>query len=57
MPIAAATAQLVQATVSSGRTSEDFAVLLDQQAASSGMELKPEDTPVDDGLDLGGKAQ
>jgi 3-hydroxyisobutyrate dehydrogenase-like beta-hydroxyacid dehydrogenase len=37
MPIAAATAQLVQATVSSGRTSEDFAVLLDQQAASSGM--------------------
>ena len=27
-----------------------FAVLLDQQAALSGIELKPEDTPVDDGL-------
>jgi 3-hydroxyisobutyrate dehydrogenase len=50
MPLAAATAQLVQGTVSGGRTSEDFAVLLDQQAAASGIELKPEDTPVDDGL-------
>jgi 3-hydroxyisobutyrate dehydrogenase len=50
MPLAAATAQLVQQTVSSGRTSEDFAVLLAQQAAASGLELKPEDTPVDDGL-------
>jgi 3-hydroxyisobutyrate dehydrogenase-like beta-hydroxyacid dehydrogenase len=50
MPLAAATAALVQATVSSGRTSEDFAILLDQQAALSGMELKPEDTAVDDGL-------
>jgi 3-hydroxyisobutyrate dehydrogenase len=50
MPLAAATAQLVQQTVSSGRTSEDFAILLDQQAAASGLELKPEDIPVDDGL-------
>ena len=50
MPTVSATAALVQATVSSGRTSEDFAVLLDQQAALSGMELKPEDTDVDDGL-------
>jgi 3-hydroxyisobutyrate dehydrogenase-like beta-hydroxyacid dehydrogenase len=50
MPLAAATAQLVQQTVSSGRTDEDFAILLDQQAAASGVELKPEDTPVDDGL-------
>ena len=50
MPIAAATAQLVQETVSSGRVTEDFAILLDQQAAASGLELKPEDTPVDDGL-------
>jgi 3-hydroxyisobutyrate dehydrogenase-like beta-hydroxyacid dehydrogenase len=51
MPIAAATAQLVQATVSSGRVDEDFAILLDQQAAMSGLELKPEDTVVDDGLE------
>ncbi len=50
MPVAAATAQLVQESVSSGRVTEDFAILLDQQAAASGLELKPEDTPVDDGL-------
>jgi 3-hydroxyisobutyrate dehydrogenase-like beta-hydroxyacid dehydrogenase len=50
MPLAAATAQLVQGTVSSGRVDEDFAVLLDQQAAASGIELKPENVFVDDGL-------
>jgi 3-hydroxyisobutyrate dehydrogenase len=50
MPTVATTAAMVQGTVSSGRTSEDFAVLLAQQAALSGVELKPEDTPVDDGL-------
>jgi 3-hydroxyisobutyrate dehydrogenase-like beta-hydroxyacid dehydrogenase len=50
MPLAALTAQLVQATVSGGRITEDFAILLDQQAAASGITLKPEDTPVDDGL-------
>jgi 3-hydroxyisobutyrate dehydrogenase-like beta-hydroxyacid dehydrogenase len=50
MPLAALTAQLVQQTVSSGRVAEDFAILLDQQAAASSLELKPEDTPVDDGL-------
>jgi 3-hydroxyisobutyrate dehydrogenase-like beta-hydroxyacid dehydrogenase len=50
MPVAAATAQLVQASVSSGRVTEDFAVLLDLQAASAGLELKPEDVEVDDGL-------
>ena len=50
MPLAALTAQLVQATVSGGRITEDFAILLDQQAAASGLSLKPEDTPVDDGL-------
>jgi 3-hydroxyisobutyrate dehydrogenase len=50
MPTVATTAAMVQGTVSSGRTDEDFAVLLAQQAALSGVELKPEDTPVDDGL-------
>jgi 3-hydroxyisobutyrate dehydrogenase len=50
MPLAAITAQLVQASVSSGRITEDFAVLLDLQAASSGLELKSEDVEVDDGL-------
>jgi 3-hydroxyisobutyrate dehydrogenase-like beta-hydroxyacid dehydrogenase len=50
MPVAAATAAAVQATVSSGRVEEDFAILLDQQAMLSGLGIKPEDTPVDDGL-------
>jgi ribosome biogenesis SPOUT family RNA methylase Rps3 len=50
MALAAITAQLVQASVSSGRITEDFAVLLDLQAASSGLELKSEDVEVDDGL-------
>jgi len=50
MPVAAATAQLVQASVSSGRVTEDFAILLDLQAAASGLDLKPEDVAIDDGL-------
>jgi 3-hydroxyisobutyrate dehydrogenase len=50
MPVAALTAQLVQASVSSGRVDEDFSVLLDLQAASAGMQLKPENVDVDDGL-------
>jgi 3-hydroxyisobutyrate dehydrogenase len=50
MPTVATTAAMVQATVSSGRTDEDFAVLLDQQAALSGVQLKPEDAHVDDDL-------
>ncbi|MFC5720482.1 NAD(P)-dependent oxidoreductase [Streptomyces gamaensis] len=50
LPLTAATAQLIQAAVSSGRTEEDFAVLLDLQAAASGLALEPENVPVDDGL-------
>jgi 3-hydroxyisobutyrate dehydrogenase-like beta-hydroxyacid dehydrogenase len=50
MPVTATTAQVVQASVGTGRVDEDFAILLDLQAAASGIELKPEDTPVDDGL-------
>jgi len=56
MPVAAVTAQLVQATVGSGRVEEDFAILLDQQAAASGMELKPENVSVDDGLSAADQA-
>ncbi|MBD3783433.1 MAG: NAD(P)-dependent oxidoreductase [Micrococcales bacterium] len=54
MPVAAAAAAAVQATVSSGRVTEDFAILLDAQAHSSGLTLEPEDTEVDDGLSGGG---
>jgi 3-hydroxyisobutyrate dehydrogenase len=50
MPIAAATAAAVQASVSSGRVEEDFAILLDLQAHNSGITLEPENVPVDDGL-------
>jgi 3-hydroxyisobutyrate dehydrogenase len=50
MPVTAATAQAVQAGVSSGRVDEDFAILLDLQARNSGLELTPENVPVDDGL-------
>jgi 3-hydroxyisobutyrate dehydrogenase-like beta-hydroxyacid dehydrogenase len=50
MPVAAATAAAVQASVSSGRVEEDFAILLDLQAANSGITLEPENVTVDDGL-------
>jgi 3-hydroxyisobutyrate dehydrogenase-like beta-hydroxyacid dehydrogenase len=50
MPVAAATAQAVQAGVSSGRVEEDFSILLDLQAHNSGLTLEPENVQVDDGL-------
>jgi 3-hydroxyisobutyrate dehydrogenase-like beta-hydroxyacid dehydrogenase len=53
MPIAAATAAAVQASVSSGRVEEDFAILLDLQAHNSGISLTPENVTVDDGLSGG----
>lgn len=52
MPVAAAARELVQAAIAQGRTTEDFAVLLELQARESGLELKPETTPVDDGLGI-----
>jgi ribosome biogenesis SPOUT family RNA methylase Rps3 len=50
MPVTAATSQAVQASVSSGRVEEDFAILLDLQAHNSGIALEPENVTVDDGL-------
>ena len=50
MPVAAAARELVQGLIAQGRTEEDFAALLDQQAHSSGVELEPEDAEVSDGL-------
>jgi len=50
MPVAAAARELVQGLIAQGRTEEDFAALLDQQAHSSGLELEPEDAEVSDGL-------
>ena len=50
MPVAALTHQIVQAAIGRGHVEEDFAVLLPEQAAAAGLDLAPEDTPVDDGL-------
>lgn len=50
MPVAAAARETVQAAIAQGRDKEDFAVLLELQANASGLDLKPEDTVVDDGL-------
>jgi 3-hydroxyisobutyrate dehydrogenase-like beta-hydroxyacid dehydrogenase len=50
MPVAAAARETVQAAVAQGRVTEDFAVLLELQARNSGLDIAPEDTPVDDGL-------
>jgi 3-hydroxyisobutyrate dehydrogenase len=55
MPVAAATAQAVQASVSSGRVDEDFSILLDLQAHNSGITLTPENVEVDDGLSGGAR--
>jgi 3-hydroxyisobutyrate dehydrogenase len=50
MPLAALTHELVQSVIGRGFTEDDFAVLLEQQAAASGMRLEPEDVEVSDGL-------
>jgi 3-hydroxyisobutyrate dehydrogenase-like beta-hydroxyacid dehydrogenase len=50
MPVAAAAREPVQAAIAQGREKEDFAVLLELQGKSSGMDLVSEDVAVDDGL-------
>jgi 3-hydroxyisobutyrate dehydrogenase len=50
MPLASMTRDLVQSMMGNGFTEEDFATLLVQQARASGVELKPENVPVGDGL-------
>jgi len=50
MPLAAITRDLIQSMMGQGLTEEDFATLLVQQARASGVELKPENVPVSDGL-------
>ena len=50
MPLASITRDLVQSMMGSGMSDQDFATLLIQQARVSGMELKPENVPVSDGL-------
>ena len=50
MPVAAATQELVQQSIDAGHTDCDFGILLELQAAASGMQLTPENVDVDDGL-------
>jgi 3-hydroxyisobutyrate dehydrogenase len=50
MPLAAITQQLVQGMVAISGDDVDFAALLELQARASGLELRPEDAVVDDGL-------
>jgi 3-hydroxyisobutyrate dehydrogenase-like beta-hydroxyacid dehydrogenase len=50
MPVVASAREPVQAAVAQGRTGEDFAVLIELQAAASGYQITAEDVPVDDGL-------
>jgi 3-hydroxyisobutyrate dehydrogenase-like beta-hydroxyacid dehydrogenase len=50
MPVAAATRELVQKAIDAGHTDCDFGILLELQAAASGIPLRPENVEVDDGL-------
>jgi 3-hydroxyisobutyrate dehydrogenase len=50
MPLAAATRDLIQSMMGRGWIEQDFATLLLQQAQASGIELKPENVDVKDGL-------
>jgi 3-hydroxyisobutyrate dehydrogenase-like beta-hydroxyacid dehydrogenase len=50
MPVTALTREIVQSLVGLGFGESDFSTLLVQQAKNAGLELKPENVPVDDGL-------
>jgi len=50
MPLASITRDLIQSMMGAGVTEEDFSTLLLQQAKVSGIELKPENKAVGDGL-------
>ena len=50
MPIAAATRELIQSAIGHGHTDCDFAVLLHEEAAAAGLDIKPENVEVSDGL-------
>ncbi len=51
MPVASAASQAVQQAIGRGHGDTDFAVLLLEQAASSGLHLEPEDVAVSDALE------
>jgi 3-hydroxyisobutyrate dehydrogenase-like beta-hydroxyacid dehydrogenase len=53
MPVASTTAQIVAAAVGAGHRDNDFAELILEQARRAGLELRPENVEVDDGLEEG----
>jgi 3-hydroxyisobutyrate dehydrogenase-like beta-hydroxyacid dehydrogenase len=53
MPVASTTAQIVAAAVGAGHRDNDFAELILEQARRAGLELRPENVDVDDGLTEG----
>jgi 3-hydroxyisobutyrate dehydrogenase-like beta-hydroxyacid dehydrogenase len=55
MPIASAAAQIVAGAVGAGHRDNDFAELILEQARRAGLELKPENVDVDDGLSGNGE--
>jgi 3-hydroxyisobutyrate dehydrogenase-like beta-hydroxyacid dehydrogenase len=50
MPLAAQAREIVQARIGNGYGDKDFAALLSLEAKAAGLELKPENVPVSDGL-------
>jgi 3-hydroxyisobutyrate dehydrogenase len=50
MPLTSVTRDMVQTLIGNGYGAEDFAALIKLQARASGIELKPENVPVGDGL-------
>ncbi len=50
LPVTAVTREILNDAVERGHTECDFAIILDMQAEASGLDLKPEDVEVDDGL-------
>jgi 3-hydroxyisobutyrate dehydrogenase len=56
MPVAAAAEQVVQSLVGNGYDDVDFAALLEYEAKAAGLDLRPEDAPVSDGLTAEGDA-
>jgi 3-hydroxyisobutyrate dehydrogenase-like beta-hydroxyacid dehydrogenase len=50
MPLTSITRDLLQTLIGHGMSEEDFAALIVMQAKASGIELKPENVPVGDGL-------
>jgi len=50
MPLTSLTRDLLQQMIGRGMTEQDFSTLLLMQAQASGLELKPENVQVGDGL-------